>query len=103
MKSGQDRIPTHALGDVMAVDSHGRVLRKPHFLTMAEHEAHAQAQSNAWTDVLMAERRKVQEAEAKYAQLLFAKTVSIEIVDNPKILARKRLHWMVRWLVRVAD
>lgn len=108
MKTSQDNVPTHRLGERLALDNQGRVLRKPHFLTRPEHEAIVDEKERAWSGVLMAERAKVQEAEAKYRELdqqyslvLFSKTTSIEIVDPPKIFARRRLHWMVRWLVRV--
>lgn len=100
MKSSQDHISTHNLGNEMALDAHGRVLRKPHFVTMEEHEQQMQARDNAWSSVLMAERTKVQGSEAKYRTLLETKVTGVTII-YPQIIVRRRLRGLVRWLIRV--
>ena len=101
MKSAQDSIPNTMLGSKMATDNRGRVLRKPHFLTREEHVAIVDEHERAWSDILMAERAKYQELDRQYSLVLLSKTTSIEIVDPPKISARKRFHWILRWLIRV--
>lgn len=52
MKSQQDSIPTHALTGEMALDNHGRVLRKPNFLTKEEHDAVLARQRERYTKPL---------------------------------------------------
>lgn len=109
MKSQQDRILTHQLQKEMALDSHGRVLCRPYFVTKEEHDAeiHAQNLANVW--LLMAQRKRVQKAEATAMEActrlrdLAEVTINNVVIVEPRILARKRLHWVVRWIVRVAD
>lgn len=109
MKSQQDQILTHQLPKEMALDSQGRVLRRPFFVTKEEHDAAIHATTKANMRLLMAQRAKVQEAEAIAVEActrlrdLADLTITGVIVVEPRILARKRLHWMARWLVRVAD
>lgn len=57
MRSRQDNIPTHRLKGQMALDSQGRVLRKPHFLTREEYDAALVQQRDYYTKLIQVEPR----------------------------------------------
>lgn len=112
MKSSQDHIPTHELGDELALDAQGRVLRRPHFFLAAEAEEEIRRTNQIWAELLMSERNKVQEAEsrAQTAEAVARRLTDRKIDDvvlgimtfvAPKYMVRKRFHWVLRWLIRV--
>jgi len=97
VKSKQDRVPTHCLGETMALDSQGRVLRKPFFFTKEEHEAEIRTQTQVSTRLITTERAQRRAAVNQYLDLL----EEMERKRAPHIFVRRRLHGVVRWLIRV--
>lgn len=101
MKSSQDRIPTYQLSNKgMALDSQGRVLRKPHFLTKEEHDASQRQVVEGWKELLRLQELETATARENTRVVSEMKIDGIVVVHT-KVMARKRLHWMVRWLVRL--
>lgn len=94
MRSTQDRVPSHRLSGEMALDSQGRVLRRPHFLTRREHEEMMASSIESYRQLLAAEREKAN-------SLTFGKPISVAIVDHPQIFVRRRLHWLTKLLIQI--
>jgi hypothetical protein len=100
MRSKQDRIPTHRLKGALALDGQGRVLREPHFVTREQHDTILEGVVYGWKQMLA-----MQEEETKAALRAAKRVAEMQIEDvvivEPMIFARKRLHWLVRWLISV--
>lgn len=114
MKSQQDQILTHQLPKEMALDSHGRVLRRPFFVTKEEHDLALHANTKANVRLLMAQREKVLAAESRATEAeaiaveactklrdLAEVTINNVVIVEPSIFVRRRFHRVVRWLIRV--
>lgn len=101
MRSTQDRLATHQLSGEMALDSQGRVLRRPHFLTKREHDQEMTKTAQMWSGMVIRETEKV-DAEREKVRLLTEKLDNPVLVPiYPKIVARKRLHGLVRRFVKI--
>lgn len=92
MKSSQDWVPTEQLGSESALDSQGRILRRPYFLTIEEHDAEMLRAISVF-DRLMKEER-----EAKASPFVYGKAT---LTISPRVRCRKRLRWLVKWLIRI--
>lgn len=101
MRSTQDRVPTHRLSGDLALDSHGRVLRRPHFLTRKEHDQEMIKAAQMWAGVVIQETGNVN-AERDKVRLLTEKLNNPVLIPiYPKIVVRKRLHGLVRRFVKI--
>lgn len=101
MRRTQDRLPTHKLSGEMALDSQGRVLRRPHFLTRSEHDREMTNAAKLWAGVVTHETGNVN-AERNKVRLLTEKLNNPVLIPiYPKIVVRKRLHWMVKRLIQI--
>src|SRR3954453_11478883 len=103
MRSAQDRIPTHRLSaNEMALDSQGRVLHRPYFVTKEEHEQALIDERRGWARMMAIERERTRAAELKVTELSETPP-RIEVISTvwPKIRARKRLHWVLRGIAKI--
>jgi len=91
MQSQQDRIPTHQLGKEMALDSQGRVLRRPYFVTKSEHDA----------EVTNLRRQIVDLANRPPKIMETMVPVTISYRKYPEMRCRRRLQFLVRRLVKI--
>lgn len=90
MKSSQDHIPTYRLGDELALDAQGRVLRRPHFLTTREHQDAMRMSATAWVRLITEEKRKTHRL-----------IVESPVTTRPRILCRSRLHWLLKRFIKI--
>lgn len=93
MKSTQDRIPSYRLGNELALDAQGRVLRRPHFLTMREHQDAMRMEAANWAGAVEVEKRKTRSlAEMKIDNI---------VVIHPRIFCRSKLQWLVKLCITI--
>lgn len=88
----------------MAMDSHGRVLRAPHFVTREEHDVLLEQVVNGWRALMQVKEQETARLQAELQRerqkvdMLIEERLEISIT---RIFVRQRLHRVVRWLIRV--
>lgn len=121
MRTMQDGVPTELLPKQMALDAHGRVLRRPYFLTKEEHERVLQKTSATLVSMVDTERRKkaalsgamadliveneelnheITQLRIEHGTLVAAKIGGVIKLRQP-IICRARFHWLLRWLIKI--